>query len=79
MKESQIYGRTCSRRGCPNIPSIILEVAFLHKRGAFCKTCAEELLQDQLVRHTISSKEKDNYDDHRQTLDDMTSIGSDRH
>ena len=39
----------CARKDCANKPTKIYEVAYLHKKGRFCESCAKELLMDDLL------------------------------
>jgi hypothetical protein len=46
----------CACKGCQNIATTVLEVKYLQKVGAFCGSCAKDLLQSDLV---LNKKEND--------------------
>lgn len=49
------YKQSCSRLDCQNEAEITLEVAFLRKKGKFCRICAEEF-RDEGLAYSIGQR-----------------------
>jgi len=47
----------CACKGCTNTGTTILEVKYIQKAGHFCISCANELLQSDLVLNKNMKKE----------------------
>ena len=51
--------KLCACKNCTNIGTTILKVKYIQKAGHFCKACAEDLLQAELVLNKNMKKEDD--------------------